>query len=249
MAGGSGTALGDLVETLGSAQSETELAAGVWDFGRRAGFPLLAYHLVYTAGLPAPTGTHITTYPREWITHYLAEGGFHCDPVVEIARSAVAPFIWPGEDSELNASARRLMMDAADFGIAAGLTIPVRGPSDFALFSVVPENPRDADVKRRLTAMRPELALAAMVIHERGKSLLRKVPLTGGDVVRLSPREREVMQWVAAGKTSWEIGQILHLSEYTVRAYVSTALTKLQCSDRAHGAVRAVLLGLIEPPF
>lgn len=249
MNGGNSDTLGDLVEAIGAAKTDAELASKVKAVARRTGFPLLAYHLVSTSGLKPPTATHITTYPREWVTHYLAEGGFHHDPIVEIASSAVAPFAWPGEDRPLEPGARRLMKDAADFGISTGLTIPVRGPRDFALFSVVPDNPRSPDAKRLIDVTRSELALIAMVTHERANALLRKLPLTGDEAVRLSPREREVMQWVAAGKTSWEIGQILSLSEYTIRTYVSTALSKLSCSDRTHGAVRAVLLGLIEPPY
>lgn len=33
----------------------------------------------------------------------------------------------------------------------------------------------------------------------------------------LSEREKQVLHWVCKGKSNWEIGQILSLSEFTVK--------------------------------
>jgi len=63
----------------------------------------------------------------------------------------------------------------------------------------------------------------------------------------LTPREREVLLWAAKGKTGWEIGQILRLSERTVTYHVENARAKLGASSRAHAVVKAVTLGLIAP--
>lgn len=57
---------------------------------------------------------------------------------------------------------------------------------------------------------------------------------------QLSDRELDVLTEVARGKTNAEIGQILNLSEKTVRNYVSTILEKLDLSNRIELALYAV---------
>lgn len=239
------TVLLDLIESVGAARNGRELSERVIAVAAEAGFPLVAYHLVTAPGVLVPTATHITSYPSDWVVEYVAKNYVSLDPVVAQAKQSVAPFLWPGPD-DVEPAAHRLMADAAEAGIANGATVPVRGLRDFALFSVCPEPTRDA--RRRLEAAMPALSLLAMVTHERARLLLRVVPMSKAPVIRLSRREVDVMTWVAAGKSSWDIGQILGLSEHTVRTYVSTAMTKLGCSDRTQAAVRAVMLGLVEPP-
>ena len=55
----------------------------------------------------------------------------------------------------------------------------------------------------------------------------------------LSEQELHVLALVAEGKTNREIGQALHLSEKTVRNYVSDILTKLGHTSRAQAAAYA----------
>ena len=56
----------------------------------------------------------------------------------------------------------------------------------------------------------------------------------------LSDREMDVLAQVARGKTNAEIGEILNLSEKTVRNYVSTILEKLHLNNRIELATYAV---------
>src|SRR5262249_35587662 len=60
----------------------------------------------------------------------------------------------------------------------------------------------------------------------------------------LSPRERDVLKWVARGLSNGQIGEKLFLSEGTVRNYVSSILAKLGVTDRTQAAVIALRHGL-----
>lgn len=62
----------------------------------------------------------------------------------------------------------------------------------------------------------------------------------------LSDRELEVLAELARGKTNGEIGRRLHLSEKTVRNYVSTILEKLHLTNRIELATYAVQHHLFE---
>lgn len=62
----------------------------------------------------------------------------------------------------------------------------------------------------------------------------------------LSEREREVLRLLARGLNNADIARQLHLSEGTVRNYVSAVLTKLGAADRAQAAVMALRYGLVD---
>ena len=49
----------------------------------------------------------------------------------------------------------------------------------------------------------------------------------------LSDRERQIMTWVAMGKTNPEIGCILRISEFTVKNHMKSIFSKLDVSNRA----------------
>ncbi len=61
----------------------------------------------------------------------------------------------------------------------------------------------------------------------------------------LTRRELEVIQHVAHGLTSREIGRTLFISPRTVEMHVGSALTKLDCRTRAEAVQRVAKLGLL----
>jgi len=57
-------------------------------------------------------------------------------------------------------------------------------------------------------------------------------------LVALSEREREIMDWVALGKTNPEIGCILSISEFTVKNHMKSIFTKLDVTNRAQAVAK-----------
>jgi LuxR family quorum-sensing system transcriptional regulator CciR len=62
---------------------------------------------------------------------------------------------------------------------------------------------------------------------------------------RLSPRERECLEWVSRGKSSSDIGAILGLSPRTVDSYLEKACGKLRVRTRIEAVAVSVRRGLI----
>ena len=63
--------------------------------------------------------------------------------------------------------------------------------------------------------------------------------------VVLSAREIEVLRWTSDGKTSYEVSEIMHISERTVNFHVNNAVEKLGTNNKTAAVVKAVILGLI----
>ena len=71
-------------------------------------------------------------------------------------------------------------------------------------------------------------------------------PATGPiPTVRLSPRETDVLACAALGSTNAEIAAQLGLREGTIKAYLGTAMSKLDASTRHAAVTRARRAGLL----
>ena len=67
------------------------------------------------------------------------------------------------------------------------------------------------------------------------------------DENELSPRELDVLRLVALGSSNKRVGQLLSVTEDTVKAHMKAILSKLGASDRAHAVTLAMRRGIIDP--
>lgn len=88
-----------------------------------------------------------------------------------------------------------------------------------------------SDTKRVLELIIPHL------LH-----LIEDLQNAGFILSQLTGREKEVLRWIGEGKSNWEIGRILDISERTVKYHISNILTKLNLVNRVQAAVLASLL-------
>jgi len=69
-------------------------------------------------------------------------------------------------------------------------------------------------------------------------------PVELSPLALLTERERSVLVLLGKGMSNREIGRTLHLTEGTVKGYVSNVLAKLKLQDRTRAALFAARLGL-----
>ncbi len=65
--------------------------------------------------------------------------------------------------------------------------------------------------------------------------------------VHLTAREKEVLQWSAAGKTTWEIAMILSSSISAIDFHFKNIRRKFQVSSRQMAVIKAIQQKLISP--
>jgi LuxR family quorum sensing-dependent transcriptional regulator len=132
------------------------------------------------------------------------------------------------------------MQALKSFEIGKGLMIPMGRPINIPVcIAVGGKNP---DLQ---PAAKDAVEMVALYAVGKTRAFLR--PSRGRDLrKRLTPREREVLQWIAAGKTSWEIGVMLGVSEHTINKIISGTMVKLDAVTRTQAVVTAIRDGDME---
>ena len=79
---------------------------------------------------------------------------------------------------------------------------------------------------------------------EAAKRLMRQVK-TPDMRESLTPRETDILKMISRGYSNKDISKELDLSEYTIKAHVSSLLSKLELSSRTQAALFALKQGLV----
>ena len=98
-----------------------------------------------------------------------------------------------------------------------------------------------------LTAIRSAAEGKPALHPDAQKFLMRQITGADGEVpphTLLTTREFDILRLIAEGKSNKEIALNLHLTEGTVKGYVSTIFDKLGVADRTQAALYAVEHGL-----
>ncbi|KUM28232.1 LuxR family transcriptional regulator [Mesorhizobium loti] len=180
-------------------------------------------------------------YPDEWQQRYLEMRYDKIDPIFRTSRNRTGAFRWSDvyNDSRTTEDERRVFDEAAAFGLKSGISVPLHRP-DGSLAVVSFAHVHDREFEHITITY---LELVALHFH------LRIADFTNSndaeEPVRLSLREKECISWVARGKSSWEIGKILHISDNTVNFHIKNVLKKLDSSNRTLAAIKASNIGII----
>jgi LuxR family quorum sensing-dependent transcriptional regulator len=174
--------------------------------------------------------------PKGWLDTYRQEGFYLADHLIAHAKVAFEPFEFSEVPYDRNKSpdAERLIQALTSFGIGKGLMVPIGQPINIPVcIALAGEDPDLQPAAKRATEM---IALYAV-----GKLRAFLRPSKGRDYSkRLTERERDVLQWIAAGKTSWEIGTMSGVSEHAINKIINAAMVKLDAVTRTQAVVTAI---------
>lgn len=175
-----------------------------------------------------------TTWPHDWLERWKSRNYITVDPVLNqlLLRNEIVR--WRDARRADDIAGRRVLDEAGDFGLKDGLTLPVYG-RDGLLIGITLGTDR-YDLSRQAETC---LHMASIYFHSKLEQL-RDGQTFRFPEPRMTPRERECLSWVAAGKTDWEISQILSIAEQTVHEYVQNALIKLKAATRAQAVATAI---------
>lgn len=186
------------------------------------------------AGNRAPSRTYFRVSPPGWEEAYARVGADGWNPVARAAALRMRPFRFrdiPSSEPRMQV----LWNFLEQSGLPDGLGIPCYGPGGHVgLYSIGFQDVGALSPRDRAT-----IELSALALH----GLMRDASRDAADEAprRLTPREHDCIAYVAEGKSDWDIGVILGISQSTAHQHVESAKRKLGATTRAQAVARWIL--------
>lgn len=178
------------------------------------------------------------SYPEEWLGLYAEQGFAAVDPVVHAHIADFSAKPWSDAYCQWGRPQPFISL-AEDFGIRNGYSFGALSPTNgtASIFCL-------CNSRKNSTHTTEILDILAPHFHEALLRIIQPNP-PSTSIPALTPREIEVVRWLANGKNYWEISVILGISERTIKFHTSALQQKLGASNRTHAVARALSFGLI----
>ena len=191
----------------------------------------------------------ISDYPAGWLNQYKNHGYQKIDPVMLIACRKFSPFIWPENPSIIHQHS--FFNLSKYYRLNSGYTFTLHdGDDNLATLSL--SNRTDSmEFFKIIEQNKEKFQMLLITTHEKVINFLRANTLAQHPYGMsppgplLSPREKEVLFWAAAGKTYGEVATILAIREGTVKFHIRNIIEKLGVVNAKHAISRAMELKLL----
>lgn len=213
-------------------------------FTQRLGFETVSAVTIIDHGLGRSEMITVDNTPADYAEPYGDPASCRRDPVLRHCRRQTVPIIWD-QETYVHQGAGDLWEQQASFGYRTGIAMALHLPEGKHFLLGVDRDqalPQDPEELQRMVA---DLQLFA--VHAQDAAIRLMVPAAQQpERPSLTPRELEVLRWTMAGKTAWEVGAVLGISERTAVLHVSNAMHKLGCVNKHQAVLKALRLGLID---
>lgn len=223
------------------ASFERELKA----FAEEMGFPLFAATLVVerpeAGARPFLQSVHNTPEAFETLATNVDDA--MRDPVIRRLKALSVPFIYD-QSLYVSEGVADLWESQAAHGYRTGIAVALHlpGHKHFVL-GLDRDQALPAD-ESRLVRLMADLQLMAVHAQAAADRLLVQ-PAEDTPRPRLTARETEILQWTRAGKSAWQTGAILGISEATVNFHLRNVCGKLGVASKHQAVLKALSLGLM----
>jgi DNA-binding CsgD family transcriptional regulator len=233
---------GGFSEVLKS-RNRDEFQGEVVSFTKRLGFDNFSAMVVIDHMLGEAEFITVDNTPRAYKESFQNPQNGRRDPVMQHCKRQSVPIIWD-QTTYVSRGLGEKWEEQARFGISNGIALALHMPEGRHFFlGVERDQPVPAD-PGELTRVVADLQLFA--VHAQDAALRILVPGPADpSLPSLTPRELEALRWTMEGKTAWEVGDVLGISERTAVLHVSNATHKLGCVNKHQAVLKALRLGLL----
>lgn len=186
-----------------------------------------------------------------WRAHYDERNLAKADDLLSAGLTSTAPTTWMTfrREQEQRGRPAEIYDEAREFGLHDGFYLPIH-QSDGSVLGVSMMARQEMPKSRTTLAALHMLAVYYHLAAERLGLVAKLAPLDTPAPAPvkaiLTKRQLECLKWIRQGKTSWEISQILGISEHTVHEHLEQARTRLGVRTTTQAVLEAVVLGLIQ---
>jgi DNA-binding CsgD family transcriptional regulator len=225
------------------ARNKQEFREEVVRFTQRLGFETVSAITVIDHGMGKSEFINVDNTPAAFSEAYASTQLQRKDPVMQHCKRQSVPIIWD-QETYVTRGAADLWEQQASFGFSTGIAMALHLPEGRHFQLGVDRDqplPDDPSELQRLVA---DLQLFA--VHAQDAAMRLLLPLAQQpERPALTPRELEALRWTMDGKTAWEVGAVLGITERTAVLHVSSAMHKLGCASKHQAVLKALRLGLI----
>ncbi|MDB5933511.1 MAG: hypothetical protein JWQ01_855 [Massilia sp.] len=228
------------------APSEAAWSSVLFEVAHRLGFDGVLYAAMPSRHANLENSFLHSNYSKEWRRYYDAEKLHHVDPTIRHCMNSVLPLVWE-PDAFKKQDEHDMFEEASQFGMRSGITFPMHGCNgELGMISFATDMVPDEEFNARLTHYMADLSLVRDYAFESSLKFI-KARHQAEAVPHLTKRELEVIKWVMAGKSSWEISRITDCAEATINFHISNIRQKFNVNTRQQALVKAIALGIITP--
>jgi DNA-binding CsgD family transcriptional regulator len=225
------------------ARDRDEFRDEIVRFGRALGFETVAAMAVIDRGIGRSDFVIVDNTPKEFQEAFKDTSAIRRDPVMQHCKRQSLPIIWD-QATYTAQGLGELWEEQARYGYQTGIAMALHLPEGrHFMFGVDRDRALPSD-RHELTRVVADLQLFA--VHALDVAMRVLVPSRpDDDSPSLTPRELESLRWTMDGKTAWEVGSILGITERTAVLHLNNAMRKLGCVNKHQAVLRALRLGLI----
>ena len=241
------TRLVQFLDRLNAAQTLDAAWTEMVSHARANGVEWVHYGYEGSPACSTTTWPRLSSLPDSWLQHYADRGFSLADSGAAHCRRSVDPILAGPEFTEPDGSDlhRQFLEDCRELGVRSEIVFPLRSLPGARLGGMAAATRfRRAEARRWAAAMLPELRVAVQCADVR---LLQLARAQEAEAVRLSPREREALLWLAAGLRNDRIAERMGITNPTVELHLANARRKLGAATREQALVRALVFGLVVP--
>lgn len=173
------------------------------------------------------------------------------DPVLEQMKRSSSAFCYD-QSTYVASGAPDLWEFQAPFGFRTGITVALHLPQRQHFLLGFDRHQPLPKQEKALIGMLASLQLLAGFAVDAAQRLYGDAAnanvnsdAQAADQPALTRRQLDVLEWTLAGKTGWEVGQILSISNDTVNFHLKLAMRKLDATSKHQAALKAARLGLL----
>ena len=212
-------------------------------FTHRLGFETVSATVVIDHLLGEAEFITVDNTPRAYKEAFQNRQNWRLDPVMQHCKRKSMPIIWD-QSTYVAQGAADTWEEQAQFGYCAGIALALHMPEGRHFFLGVDRDQPVPDDAAELTRVVADLQLFAVFAQEAAVRILLPSP-ADPSIPTLTPRELESLRWTMSGKTAWEVGQLLGITERTAALHVNNAAHKLGCVNKHQAVLKALKLGLL----
>jgi DNA-binding CsgD family transcriptional regulator len=187
----------------------------------------------------------LKNYPDDWMKYYSNKNYEDLDPVRKYIMQANGAFLWSELDCstgyKLQKDEKLLMNEAMEAKLLDGIGFSLHAPRNEVLGMGFASSSGGVELHPNL------LSVVTMVATQFHTVFIKMNKLENQPKIYLTSREKDVLYWCLRNKSNWAIGEILSISENTVKFHMSRIFTKLSVNGKTQAVLKAINLGLITP--